>query len=344
MKSGIYLIRNTKNGLLYVGQSVNIKRRLSVHKNLLLKNKHANDYLQKQFNKYGVQSFSFEVLELCGINKLDEREKYWIKHYGSLERHNGYNLEGGGNANKIISEESRRKKVGENNPQYGKKLTVERIELMRIKNRANSDKLTEKDVEEIKIKYLKGIKQKELSCRFGVKFSTINKIIKCVNWYWVRCDLESSLIGYCEKKKATDAKNIVALYKNGYSQNDIAKVLKIGPTAVKKALVDNNVFAPPDYEIRNEKIVIDFNSGMTKNEIMAKYGISSSVYVSVTHIAFNEKRQEKILKARGLKNRGMLNKDIAKELGLHTCTVKEYLAQTHANTEVSGKTTRHRNA
>ena len=43
-----------------------------------------------------MKNFIFEVLELCELEQLNERERYWIKHYNTYEQ--GYNLTLGGNA------------------------------------------------------------------------------------------------------------------------------------------------------------------------------------------------------------------------------------------------------
>jgi group I intron endonuclease len=56
---GIYKIENIINGKLYIGSSVNIDKRIKRHKNDLIKNKHINCYLQREFNKYGIHSYIF---------------------------------------------------------------------------------------------------------------------------------------------------------------------------------------------------------------------------------------------------------------------------------------------
>ena len=48
---GIYKIINKVNGKYYVGSSLNINKRWSVHKSALSKNKHHNDHLQNAWNK-----------------------------------------------------------------------------------------------------------------------------------------------------------------------------------------------------------------------------------------------------------------------------------------------------
>jgi len=65
MKSGIYTVRNKKNGNRYVGSAVNIKRRWSQHKSALRKGTHKNGHLQRAWNKYSKSAFGFEVLLYC---------------------------------------------------------------------------------------------------------------------------------------------------------------------------------------------------------------------------------------------------------------------------------------
>lgn len=49
-----------------------------------------NSILYQDMRKYGVENFHFEILEKCNIEKLDERERYWIK---KLDTHTkGYNI------------------------------------------------------------------------------------------------------------------------------------------------------------------------------------------------------------------------------------------------------------
>ena len=66
--SGIYKIINIKTNEIYIGSSINLKKRKSDHFYLLRKNKHTNKHLQNSFNKHGENSFLFIILELCEKN------------------------------------------------------------------------------------------------------------------------------------------------------------------------------------------------------------------------------------------------------------------------------------
>lgn len=90
-KSGIYKILNKVNGKVYVGQSKHISQRKSEHFRSLKYGQHYNKYLQRSFDKYGNESFSFEVIECCPVDRLNERERHWIKELGSEYASNGYN-------------------------------------------------------------------------------------------------------------------------------------------------------------------------------------------------------------------------------------------------------------
>ena len=93
MESGIYKIVNTIDDKIYVGRSKNVYKRVRAHKCDLRKNRHGNQYLQNSWNKYGEENFMWEVIELCSLDIISERESYWIKELNTLDRDCGYNIE-----------------------------------------------------------------------------------------------------------------------------------------------------------------------------------------------------------------------------------------------------------
>lgn len=92
--TGIYCIENNVNGKKYIGQAKDIQKRWKLHKAELRRGNHYNEHLQRAWNMYGPDAFSFYVLEICDVSSLSEREIFFIKHHGSFE--NGYNMTEGG--------------------------------------------------------------------------------------------------------------------------------------------------------------------------------------------------------------------------------------------------------
>lgn len=79
---------------MYIGQAKDINARWTHHKSDLKHQRHANKHLQNAWNKYGEENFTFSILEECSEEKLNEREKYWIKELDTFN--NGYNQDFGG--------------------------------------------------------------------------------------------------------------------------------------------------------------------------------------------------------------------------------------------------------
>ena len=60
---GVYQIRNTANGKLLVGSSVNLPAILNRHRAALNFGGHQNRELQKDWAEFGAEAFEFEVLD-----------------------------------------------------------------------------------------------------------------------------------------------------------------------------------------------------------------------------------------------------------------------------------------
>ena len=97
MKKDIYIIRNTINDKVYIGQAKNAAERWLKH--LSAARKKYNYVIARAMNKYGIENFYYQILE-SQISDYDEREKYWIKKYNSRVP-NGYNVAIGGNGTGI---------------------------------------------------------------------------------------------------------------------------------------------------------------------------------------------------------------------------------------------------
>lgn len=108
-KSGIYKITNLVNQKIYIGKAVDTKDRWYSHKSYFKSGKHCNKHLQRAWDKYGEENFKYEIIEYCGLDILEEREKYWIKYHNTNLI--GYNMTLGGEGalGRIVTEEHREK-------------------------------------------------------------------------------------------------------------------------------------------------------------------------------------------------------------------------------------------
>ena len=102
----IYLITNTLNGKMYVGQTrKKLSYRISQHKSRSSKAKAGID---AAIRKYGWENFTVEVIETCPVEMLNEREIFWIAKLNSKVP-NGYNLTDGGDGLVSCTQETRDK-------------------------------------------------------------------------------------------------------------------------------------------------------------------------------------------------------------------------------------------
>ena len=89
---GIYKITKKENGKSYIGQSNDIERRLKEHQTK------TDIPIEIAIHKYGIDAFTYEVLEECSLDELDEKEVYWIEKFNTYKG-KGYNCNPGGGNN-----------------------------------------------------------------------------------------------------------------------------------------------------------------------------------------------------------------------------------------------------
>ncbi len=90
-KTGIYKITNKQNQMCYVGQAVNVAERWKQHiKRAIGAEPMTNNKLYPAMKKFGVENFTFELIEECSQDKLNQREDYWQDFYNAKDY--GYSI------------------------------------------------------------------------------------------------------------------------------------------------------------------------------------------------------------------------------------------------------------
>ena len=84
--SGIYKITCQETKEIYIGKSTDIKNRWQQHcKTAFNCGTIASSLLHRKMQQYGIENFTFELLEVVPKDKLSEREKFYIDFYKTKE-------------------------------------------------------------------------------------------------------------------------------------------------------------------------------------------------------------------------------------------------------------------
>lgn len=263
MKSGIYKISNTVTGKCYIGQSVNVRRRLTKHKDMLEKGNHFNSHLQNAWNAYGSEAFNFEIIDQCPVEQLDQKEIFWIRLYDSDNRKYGYNIASGGKAQHDCKEETRKKisqkntgkskpwtethkkRASENWHNIHKPLPKETRVRSIQKRKANLSLdgqnngnaiITDSQAEQFILEMLNGARPLDIAEREGLTRDILNNLYSNRSYRYILPERREEL----KNKYANDFREKVEegikLYKSGMSQNQIAKTLHISRNTLKREL------------------------------------------------------------------------------------------------------------
>lgn len=125
---GIYKIKS-KSGRIYIGQSKNINQRFDYYKRLKCR---PQIRLYRSLIKYGIDNHTFEIIEECSINLLNERERYWQDFYNVLGKKGlNCNLVAHNNCPKVLSEETKlrisRSLIGSTHTEESKRKIIEAL-------------------------------------------------------------------------------------------------------------------------------------------------------------------------------------------------------------------------
>ena len=90
-RTGIYKITNVKNNMCYIGQAKDIASRWNQHcKRGVGADTPTKNKIYPAMLEYGIENFTFEIIEDCELEKLGEREKFWQEYFKAKEY--GYSI------------------------------------------------------------------------------------------------------------------------------------------------------------------------------------------------------------------------------------------------------------
>lgn len=261
---GIYKITNLIDGKVYIGQTVNYRKRKANHISKLRNRKHHNEHLQNAFNKYGEKAFKIELIKECKIEELEELEKYYIELYDSCNPEKGYNMVNGGQVYREYTEEVR---VKLSNALKGRKFTLEHRRRISLANKgrimskesiekANATKqklnihcgeknpnalISDNVAEKIIIDLLEGNPVKDIANKYQVSDDVVYNIMYNKSYTHIMPEIREKLKNRTSILQAEKIKKAINMYLQGYSQNEIAKTLNISRNTLRKELKARNI-------------------------------------------------------------------------------------------------------
>lgn len=249
--AGIYVIENILNGKRYIGQSVNINKRLKEHLYLALKNDRCrcNFYLYKDIRKTGADNFLCRIVKTFDTKndeklskELEKAEIDYINKYKTYVKDNpktGYNLTIDGKTRKYLFSNAQKKlmRIDNDNGKTIYKISKElNISEPIISNAINSTRTSNKNKKikardkEIQKKYMSGLSIKEIEKETGYSHGIVQKSLvrtntrprkkRAANTHQYKKIVESSL------------RKIEEDYINDYSLRQLATKYKISRNTI----------------------------------------------------------------------------------------------------------------
>lgn len=100
----IYIIENTLNQMVYVGQTTDLRKRVSSYHTAIQNNNKIGSLIIRIMKFFGEENFEFSILQECNADELNQLEVHYIKKYKSFDINYGYNVLKGGSARDHIDE------------------------------------------------------------------------------------------------------------------------------------------------------------------------------------------------------------------------------------------------
>lgn len=264
MSSGIYMIKNKRNGKVYIGQTVGLARRKRNHFSSLQRNVHSNFYLQNAYNKYGEIVLDFIVLERCPPENLDKKEEEYIAKYNALDSRRGYNLVNGGSDNRYFTKDVKEKisdalsgkpktkthckRISESNK--GRRISLKSIKQANATKKKHkiqhgednpnaviSDETAKAIIEEL----FEGLSIKEAAQKFKCSKNTVYNLQQNRSYKHIMPQKREALKNIFKNRQKTKEEKAVQMYKQGFSQNEISKRMHISRNTIRCLLKERDI-------------------------------------------------------------------------------------------------------
>ena len=183
--SGVYKIYCEGNKKVYIGSSINVRKRKNEHLCYLRKGKHPNKHMQYAFNKYGEEDFSFSLVLQC------ESEFLLIREEEQIQLHNSYNK--GFN----LIETPTKSLLGYKHNEASKDKMSKSAKGRIPKNR----KFKELEIIQIRQEYFDGARKKDLAKKFKINANTLRRLLFLETYAEIAVDKEYLMMIENEKKE-----------------------------------------------------------------------------------------------------------------------------------------------
>jgi hypothetical protein len=248
---GIYKITSPSNKI-YIGQSLNIKRRFKHYSNL--NGIKSQSKIYHSLKKYGYENHIFEIIEECSVDELNVREEYWIRLYQShvigLNICEGGNSFGKCNRGKKRSEDIKNKIS--NTKKLNPKIFTPELIMKSRQSSTTSKKIFQYDLQGNFINEYPSIN--EAARQNGIRNDGISNCIRgkqntAYNYQWfiefqdkvnpiISRSKPERWVGNRNLKADNNLEEILHLYSIGYTISYISRKFKIHRDAIKKRIKD----------------------------------------------------------------------------------------------------------
>lgn len=297
MNGFIYKITNRVNNKVYIGQTrFTVEHRFKQH----LKNykiEHRIQPLYLAFSKYGIENFEVETIEECSIDKLNEREMFWIAKYDSFKH--GYNATlGGSKGYKYFWTDNQYEEI---RSMYLSGFTIQKIadqfgvsaytiagilKSMEVKLRRHPLDMTKMEREEFISWYNNGASLKYLAKKYNTDKETVKRFL-------VRYGVD--LRSHSEILKSEELqKTIVKDFLSGMRYRDMELKYHSDTRTIKRILVIHGININSYRGLRQTtkgafclsdeqclELIKDYNNRMPIKDIAKKYKVNNSTIYSL---------------------------------------------------------------